>query len=156
MKNKELKFIIIAGIVIGILIGIYFLLSSLFKEEIVDEPYLKNYGANEYIPTYVSADAMAKIYLNDYISTMYFNPNQAYKLLDKDYRTKKFGSLENYKNYILSLPYSNYEIFKYKIEDIDGYQIFEIYDKNNNFYAFKTKGVMQYTVYLDDYTVEIG
>ena len=26
---------------------------------------------------------------------------------------------------------------------------------NGNIYIFKTKGVMQYTVYLDDYTVEI-
>ena len=31
----------------------------------------------------------------------------------------------------------------------------KVYDNNGNFFAFKTKGVMQYSVYLDDYTVEI-
>mgnify|MGYP003293480765 CR=1 FL=1 len=33
---------------------------------------LKNYKVNEYIPTYVSDEAMARIYLNEYIYNMYY------------------------------------------------------------------------------------
>ena len=98
---------------------------------------------------------MAKIYLNDYIHNMYYDIESAYNSLDIEYRNKRFGTIENYKNYVYSLGYSSYTLSSYYKKDVSGYIIFGVYDNNGNFFAFKTKGVMQYSVYLDDYTVEI-
>ena len=86
---------------------------------------------------------------------MYSNIEKAYNLLDEEYRAKKFQNITNYKNYVNSLTYSKYELDSFYIEEKDGYKIFGVYDTNGNMFIFKTRGVMQYTVYLDDYTVEI-
>ena len=117
--------------------------------------YLKNYEVNEYIPTYVSDEDMAKIYLNDYTKMMYFNTEEAYELLDVEYKNKRFSTYNEFKNYIYSLPYTTYNVTKYYKKMKNGYLYFGIYDNNGNIFIFKTKGVMQYSVLLDDYTIEI-
>lgn len=153
MKNNPIKNLVIFIIIILVFSGVYILLNKLMNEEEII--YLKDYNVNEYIPTYVSDEDMAKIYLNDYIYTMYSNVEKAYNSLDTEYREKKFGNLENYKEYVNSLQYPTYKLSKYYKQEKNGYIIFGVYDSNNNLFVFKTNGVLQYTVYLDDYTIEI-
>jgi len=154
--NKKVKkniFMIVVGILILVLL--YFVYNYVTNQKSEDIVYLKNYQVNEYIPTYISDEDMAKIYLNDYIHTMYYDIKAAYDLLDNEYKKKKFGSFNNYEKYVKSLKNSTYEVKKFYKKNIEEYTIFGVYDKNGNFFAFKTNGVMQYSVYLDDYTVEI-
>ena len=156
MNKNPIKYGIIITIIIVVFVGAYFILSNLLKDDSLGyEEFLKNYEVNEYIASYVSDEDMAKIYLNDYVHNMFYDVEKAYNLLNEEYRTKKFGNIEQFKNYVYSLDYSTYDLARYYKKDIDGYIIFGVYDKNGNFFAFKTKGVLQYTVYLDDYTVEI-
>lgn len=159
MKDNKIKTLIVIIIFAILFICLYFCISYIFKKNDTDNEekmnYLKNYEVNQYIPTYISDEAMAKIYLNDYIYNMYYDTKKAYELLDIDYRTQKFGSYENYITYVNSLTYSTYKLEKYYKEVSGEYIIFGVYDSNGLFYAFKTNGVLQYSVYLDDYTVEI-
>ena len=156
MKNNPIKTFIIIGVIILIFFLSYQLIKKLTTDDSLDySEFLKNYEVNEYIATYVSDEDMAKIYLNDYIHNMYYDVENAYSLLDEEYRNKKFGSLESYKAYVKSLNFRTYTLDRYYISSDDGYLTFGVYDNNGNFYAFKTNGVMQYKVYLDDYTVEI-
>lgn len=155
MKDKtELRNIIIfAGIVLVFTI-IYFVINKLVNNDNDNQVFLKNYQVNEYIPVYVSDEDMAKIYFNDYIYIMYSDVEKAYNLLDESYRNKKFGSLDNYKIYIKNLS-SSHKVDSFYIDDIHKNKIYGVYDTSGNIFIFKTNGVMQYTVYLDDYTVEI-
>lgn len=156
MNNNPIKYGIIIGVIVLIFSGVYLLLNKLTEDESLGyDEFLKNYKVNEYIATYISDEDMAKIYLNDYIHNMYYDIESAYNSLDIEYRNKRFGTIENYKNYVYSLGYSSYTLSSYYKKDVSGYIIFGVYDNNGNFFAFKTKGVMQYSVYLDDYTVEI-
>ena len=156
MKSKSIKTAIIVVISVILLALIYTVLNKIFNDDSNKySDYLKDYEVNEYIPVYISDEAMAKIYLKEYIDTMYTNVEVAYNLLDEEYRNKKFGSLDEFKNYVNSLNLQVPVMDKYYLHDSDGYEIFGVYTKDNRFYAFKTKGVMQYSVYLDDYTVEI-
>ena len=149
VKNLIIFIVILASF------SITYILIDKFTEKEEKIIYLKNYEVNEYIPTYISDEDMAKIYLNDYVYKMYSNPEEAYNLLDEEYRNEKFGSLEKYIDYVYSLQYDVYTLTKYYKQEKNGYIIFGVYDKNDNLYIFKTKGVLQYKVYLDDYTVEI-
>lgn len=157
MENKlNIKTIIIIAIILFILSGLYLVLNNYFnsnKQQYGE--FLKNYEVNEYIPVYITDEDMARIYLNDYIYIMHSDIERAYELLNNEYKEKKFGTFENYKLYVSTLNYETYNLNRYYIYDDDGYKIFGAYDDNNNLFIFKTKGVMQYTVYLDDYTVEI-
>lgn len=152
MNNKEIKIVII---ILLILVCLYFGLSKITDTEENQEIYLKDYSVNEYIPVYITEDKMAKIYLDDYIYRVVSNPEEAYLLLDEEYRNKKFGSVNNFKQYAETISNTEVVIDKYLVSSSDGYTIFKIYDKNENIYIFKTKGVMQYIVYLDETTVEI-
>lgn len=156
MKNNPTKNIIIAILMLLVFAILYIVIDRITNKE-KDEygEFLKNYEVNEYIPTYVSDEEMAEIYLNDYIHTMYSNIERAYELIDREYKDKKFVTIDDYKNYVYSLNYATYQMDRYYVKNSDGYKIFGVYDTNGNIFIFKTKGVMQYTVYLDDYTVEI-
>ena len=156
MNKNPIKYGVIIFAIVLFFIVAYFVISKfIMNDSLESEEFLKNYEVNEYIATYVSDEDMAKIYLNDYVNNMFYDVDKAYNLLDEEYKTKKFGNINNYKNYVNSLNYPTFVLTKYYKKDINGYIIFGVYDNNGNFFAFKTKGVMQYTVYLDDSTVEI-
>jgi len=157
MNDKNItKNLIIFVIILLVFTLMYIIIDKIMNKEKLDYgEFLKSYEVNEYIPSYVSDGDMAKIYLNDYIYNMYSDIDKAYNLLDEEYRIKKFGSIDNYANYVKTLTNSSYKVDSYYIS-LDGeYKIFGVYDTNGNEFIFKTNGVMQYTVYLDDYTVEI-
>ena len=157
MNNKNIKYAISIIIVVAMLIGLYWLLRYITdKNSNEDISYLRDYGVNEYISAYISDEDMAKIYLNDFVNNMLYDTRSSYDLLDEEYKNIKFGSYENYFNYIRSLQNYNITMTKFYKQSKNGYLIFGVYDNTGNIYVFKTKGVMQYSVYLDDYTVEIG
>lgn len=154
-NNKETRNIIIFIAIILVFTGAYIIIDKYLNNDVEQKEFLKNYEVNEYIPTYVSDEEMARIYLNEYIYIMYSDTERAYQLLDEKYRKEKFGDIENFKNYIKTLNYSTYKVNKFYVDEKGGYKIYGVYDTNGNLFIFKTNGVMQYTVYLDDYTVEI-
>lgn len=156
MNNKNVKLVIYIVSIMVIFTIVFIVLNNLLKnkEKGYDE-YLKNYKVNEYIPTYVSDEDMAKIYLKDYIHNMFYDIEAAYDSLDTEYKNKKFGSLDNYKKCVYSLDNTSYVVSSYYKKDKNGYIYFGVYDTFGNTYVFKTKGVMQYSVFLDEETVEI-
>ena len=154
MKNDSLKNIIVIVCILLAFSVLYSVIDKVFNKKL-EEIYLKNYEVNEYIPTYISDEQMAEIYLNHYVHTLFYDNELAYKLLDEEYRNKKYGNFDNFKNYINSLNYTTYKLKSFYVQEKQNYKIFGVYDNNGNVFIFKTNGVMQYTVYLDDYTVEI-
>ncbi|MDO4963250.1 MAG: hypothetical protein Q4E75_04045 [bacterium] len=154
MENKNFKTLIILAIIL-VLIGIsYFILNKIIDKPQDNLEYLKDYDVNEYIATYISDEKMAKIYFNEFIYYINNNLQLSYEKLNDEYKNIKFPTYDSYLVYINNLNISN-NMKKYYKKEIDGYIIFGVYDYNDNFYAFKTKGVKQYSVYLDDSTVEI-
>lgn len=153
-NNKEIKNIIIFAVILLVFAGLYILVDKYLNKEEPEE-FLKNYEVNEYIPTYIADEDLTKIYLNEYVHTMYTDTEKAYELLDKEYKEKKFGSLQNFQEYVNNLTYSNYMLDRFYVDTKGKYTIYGAFDTNGNIFIFKTNGIMQYTVYLDDYTVEI-
>lgn len=158
MDNKNIRFSIIFIIVIILLaIGVFVIRNKINNSKIEqEEPLFKNYKVNEYIPTHITDNDMARIYLTQYVYLLTDNREEAYNLLDEKYRNAKFPTYNSFNEYIKQFDLYNIELDRFYKNNIGKYIIFGVYDKNNNFYAFKTHGVMQYSVYLDDYTVEIG
>lgn len=160
IKNKKVIFICIGLILITFIL--YLSLNK--KDEVLNESntesysYLKNYSSNEYVPVYVTEEDMVKKYLNDYKNNMLTDLNEAYNSLNKDYREKRFGSLDKYKEYIdnfITLSTYSMEVDKYSVSSIGGDKVFNIYDKSGNQYIIREKSIMNYEVYLDEYTVVI-
>ena len=123
-------------------------------------------------------------YFEDYIQNALYNTERAYNLLQEEYREKKFGSLEEYKKYILekheqltSMDYYSIKeqedfgtdeeynqylnnliikgLSRYGIERYDDYTQYICVDEYGNYYIFNATAAFQYTVILDSYTIDI-
>ena len=167
MNNNKIdkKTIVICGLIV-----LLFSLLALFmknKERFVnknDNKMYKNYeriekyDVNQYVPIYINESDVVKKYFNDYKNSMINNVNEAYDMLNKDYREKKFGSLDSYQEYIdnmKSVSLLSMELDRYSVTKKGCVKIFKVYDKSGNIYIIKENSIMDYEIYLDNNTVKI-
>ena len=157
-KVKIIVIIISFFLILGLLLIGFFLLNGKDNKDAkkdMDIVYIKNYKVNEYIPVYISDEDMASIYLNDYINNITYDISSAYKNLNVDYKNKKFPSIDDFKKYVSKLDYSKLRAKKYAVVKRNGFDYYFVYDLADNEYIFKTNGVLQYELYLDQDTVDI-
>ncbi len=142
-------------------------------------------NTNNTIPyKYYAEEEIVNKYLQKYLEEVLYNPEKAYNSLDENYRNKKFGNIENYKEYIaknktkLELmcekarkqyeDFENYEEYekyysevarnglaKYKINNKNEGKQYICIDTNGSYYIFNTTNIMQYTLILDTYTIDL-
>ena len=153
-------------------------IESKYKEYIkIDE---KTFNKYEY--SIVEDADIIKQYFNDYIQKANYYPEEAYNILDEKYKTNKFNTFLDFKNYlnqrkeqlealdIYNIKTSNdfktdeeYESYlmnfkskglkQYLIKDYETYRLYICIDDYDNYYAFKETGAMEYSLYLDDYNI---
>lgn len=120
----------------------------------------ENIDANEYNKfEYNNIDDVTIIndYLSKYKDYLTTDIEKAYDLLSDDYKKEKFEDYSKYEKYInnhkrqlLTISFT-----KYKVTDKDDGKEYVCLDSNNNYYIFKETSIMNYKLYLDDYTVDI-
>ena len=161
-ENKKIIFICVILIVIVSLLFLYKNNKDIFNNE-KNESYksytkIERYEANQYIPIYVTESDVVKKYFNDYKNNMIYNTIDAYNMLNNEYRNKRFGNYDDYKEYvdeIVSSSMYSMEVNKYSVTVINGKKIFNIYDKSGYQYIIKENSIMDYEVFLDENTVSI-
>ena len=84
----------------------------------IEIPFVKEASSKYYDYLPGMCPTLSYDYINDYIYIMYSNMDKAYNLLDEDYRNKKFGNVDNYKNYIKTLNNLSYKVDSFYIDDI--------------------------------------
>lgn len=160
-ENKLVAVVLLIFILIASFFGIRYLLTLddiYIDSSIRNTDYQiieKQYGINEYSKINISENQMAINYLNDYKNNLINDIDTAYNSLNVDYRNKRFGSLEAFKNYINGININDIILDKYQVKSKNKNDYYYLYDKNNNIYIFKITSVMEYELYLDDTTIEI-
>lgn len=159
LKNKK---VIVICLFLIILVFVIYLISTndndIKESNTEDYQYLKRYNSNEYVPVYFTEEDVVKKYLNEYKNNMLYDVEEAYNSLNKEYREIKFKNLDGYKKYIsdfISTFTYSMEVEKYAISYVNSNKLFNIYDNSGNQYIFKEISIMNYEIYLDEYTVEI-
>ena len=157
-KNKFL--IIFFLILVGISVYLLYFINNKdvdYFERNINE--IKRYQENEYIPVNITYDQIARIYLQDYVYKLLYNREEAFNLLDEEYRKTKFKSYDDFDKYVKEFLYSKklieMSVKKYSITDNINYKDFDVYDSGENLFIFRETGVMQYTVFLDRNTVKM-
>lgn len=114
----------------------------------------KNYNRFQY--KIIEDNEVAREYFNNYKYTMLYNVDKAYEMLDKTYREKRFGSLEEYKKYVQENynSLSKCVVSKYQVEEASGAKNYICLDNFENYYIFKQNNISNYTLTLDTYTIE--
>ena len=168
MNTKLLKkCIIILIIVIILILSILVVVINLEKNRKPDSIFkqadnkqyeeIKYNKYNEISYAYINDQQLCNIYLMDYKSKMINNLEEAYKQLEEEYRQKRFGSLENFKSYIAKNEEKIYgiKLVKYEVKQGKDGNTYTCIDQYGNYYIFNEIAIMQYSVILDTFTVDI-
>ena len=112
---------------------------------------------NTYTETSVSYEDVAKNYIYSYKTLALVKPDMAYNLLDEEYRNQKFGSLENFESYVNDNRQTIQQINlqQYQVNNYDDYIQYVMIDQNDKYYIFNEAAVMDYTLMLDTYTIDL-
>ena len=104
----------------------------------------------------ISDDYLALQYINTLKKRILNDPEYAYTLMEEEYKQKRFGSLENFKKYVNNnrAEIEQIETESYLKNTYQDYTEFICKDQFNNIYSFKDRGIMNYIVELDDYTLD--
>ena len=164
MKRIELLMIIISIVIIsilGILIGLLSDNNKLEKNNVIENTTniqngitYEKYNAVSYMS--VSDAQMSVIYFNMYKEKLLNSHEEAYNLLDEEYKEKRFDKIDNFKAYIQkNTEYiNNMYLVDYTCTKNDNYNIYNLKDQYGNVYVLKETAMMEYTVELDNYTID--
>ena len=122
---------------------------------------IKNTSINENDNNYYTSNAYDDEYISNYYFNIYkenlqFNIDNIYNNMEKEYREKRFGSLQDYKEYVTK----NYKellicnLNQYTTETEDNFTNYICKDQFNNYYIFKETNIGEYTLMLDTYTLK--
>ena len=159
MENKKSYIWLVILVILGLLVFYGIKIYRSKKTLVPTDDYInytmnpKKYGVNEYNLVNITDRQLAAIYLNDYRNYLKNNIDQAYELLNEEYRSKKFNNIEEFKTYVNTININNMPVEKYNISDDK--KIIDVYISDNDRFIFKIKNILDYEVYLDDTTVEI-
>ena len=159
MENKKSYIWLVVLVIIGLLVFYGIKIYRSKKTLVPTNNYInytmnpKTYDVNEYNLVNINDRQLAAIYLNDYRNYLKNNIDQAYELLNEEYRSKKFNNIQEFKDYINSININTMSVEKYNISDDK--KIIDVYISDNDRFIFKIKSILEYEVYLDDTTVEL-
>lgn len=105
----------------------------------------------------ISDETYMQDLLSKYQSEVLYDQEIAYNNLNEEYRNNRFGSFDNFMTYARQNIIRNVKLklAKYQINNYDGYKQYVCQDGDDNYYIFNEKGVMNYSLLLDTYTVNI-
>lgn len=122
-----------------------------------DETQIENTGNNIFEYTPISDEEMCRKYYNDFKQKELNNPEEAYLMLDEEYREKRFPNYDEFIQYIdeKRTLLENAVLSKYAYEYGETYTECTLIDTQGNTYIIKAESVMEYTIKLDSYTIKI-
>lgn len=123
--------------------------NNIEKIEILENEYNK-------LHTTTATERIACLkHMQDYKNELNNNEEEAYYLLDKEYRDKRFASLEEYKEYRKKMKEEIGEesFSKYLVNYYENCTEYVCKDKYGNMYIFTEEYPMQYRLKLDTYTI---
>ena len=112
---------------------------------------------NSFSKTSTTYEDIARDYIDLYKRLALGSPEIMYDLLDKEYREAKFGSVDEFKKYIEDnrTEIIGIRLEKYRTNQTDEYTQYICIDQNGNYYIFRETAILDYTVILDTYTIDL-
>ncbi len=124
--------------------------------EAIDDSEIENNEYNELVYKNITDEYVAINYVKQYLQYMLNDVEKAYDILDEEYRNKRFGDINNFKEYVKDNQeeFQKINIKQYLVNSYNDYKEYVCKDQYENLYIFKETGIMKYIVALDTYTIE--
>ncbi len=109
--------------------------------------------------TNVKVDAQSNIqeYFNNCKNLMLANSDEIYNKMSKEYRNKRFGSIDEFRKFMNENKdkIKKLTLSKYLVNRKSDYDEYICKDQYENVYIFQVKEAHNYTVFLDSYTIDL-
>ena len=95
-------------------------------------------------------------YINNYKKISLTKPEVIYNFMSEEYREKRFKTLDNFKKYVENNKeeIKNIDFSQYLARGEDGIIEYVGKDQYGNLYIFRENAILDYTIELDDYTLD--
>ena len=122
----------------------------------IDVEEIQEKDFNKFVFENISDERMAVQYFNEFKRNFLSGATKAYGALNEEYRKERFGSFENFKEFVEKEQeyISRIEINGYLVENKNNEKKYICKDQNGNLYIFKELAIEEYEVTLDTYTLE--
>lgn len=122
----------------------------------IEEKTIEQNEYNKFEEKMLTEWDLSERYIEDYELKLKYNIDEAYNLLDEDYKNKKFNNnIQEFENYIEQNKETLYNISIYncttQIEE--NYIQYNVEDANNNIFVIKRTNALEYKILLDNVTV---
>lgn len=96
-------------------------------------------------------------YLLDYKNKVIENAEESYEKIEETYRKEKFSNKKDYQKYLKDniKDLMAISVEKYQVDYKEDYTQYTCLDKKGNTYILKETAIMEYTLLLDTYTVDM-
>lgn len=148
----------------------------------IKEKIIEKNDYNKILRKSLSENEIAKKYFDDYIENALYNVEESYNSIEEEYRQKKFGNIEEYKRYLNSKKeqlismgettikiredFQTEDAYREYINSLKGLEKYRVIrnedntqyiciDEYGNYYLFNLIASFEYTVILDNYTVDV-
>lgn len=110
---------------------------------------------NKYDNIIIKDEDIIGDYFKQYKDAILHDKQEAYNLLEEEYRNKRFGSFENFEKYVQENIKEIYlsDIDKYSVSNKNNYTQYVCIDESGNYYIFKKYNVAEFKILLDEYTI---
>lgn len=128
------------------------------QEQTVKEDKVTKNNYNNIPVVAMTQEELSKFFFENMKNMLLYNKDQAYEHLSKEYREKRFGSIEEFNNYIEKNfeEISIMQLSKYKVNANNDDIEYLLMDKYQNIYILKTGNeALKYEVQLDTYTLNL-
>lgn len=123
------------------------------KENIVEIP---NNDANSYQYNRMRKNEIIEKILKYYCDLTVNNVKKAYDMLEQEYRKKRFDKYSKFQDYIKkrSENLKQARVAGYSVKEEENSKVYTVVDQDGMVYIFNQKSIMNFTVQMDDYTLE--
>ena len=123
-----------------------------------DQRYVINENlTGEYLQEDITDNEKVKRYFEYYKMLILTNSEKAFSLLDEEYKTLRFVNYDNFNKYIQDnlTKLENMQFSKFEINYFDEYDQYVVYTSDEEYYIFSINDIMDFSVVLDQYIVDI-
>lgn len=126
-------------------------------EVLNDNMRIEKNDNNIVVDAKVNYEFICKEYIQAYKKMALSYPELAYEYLNKEYREKRFGDFEAFKNYIENnkQEIQTLTLAKYQANEKNGYEEYVCIDTNGRYYIFDETEPMEYKMILDLHTIDL-
>ena len=122
----------------------------------IEEKTIEQNEYNKFEEKMLTEWDLSERYIADYELKLKYNIDEAYNLLDEDYKNKKFNNnIQDFENYVeqnKEILY-NISIYNCTTQIEENYIQYNVEDANNNIFVIKRTNALEYKILLDNVTV---